>query len=189
MNPVSKGLLCGREIEYFHHPSEEAWGYAAPQEDTFAVIHPQKEDIGKKYPLFVVFHSAGHDVHSCIGCMPWIGNHDIYDAPPETFALVLDCWANTKTDWWWGGDSAFGAFPERNGTAPQPVERRCVDTILWVCGHFAVDTDRVYAVGNSMGGSGALGIGMRHGEIFAAVKANVPAGARHAAARRRISIR
>ena len=31
-----------------------------------------------------------------------------------------------------------------------------------------------------MGGSGALGIGLRHGNIFAAIKANVPAGIEHA---------
>tara|TARA_B100001146_G_scaffold223192_1_gene237302 strand:+ start:14 stop:736 length:723 start_codon:yes stop_codon:yes gene_type:complete len=30
-----------------------------------------------------------------------------------------------------------------------------------------------------MGGSGTLGIGMRHGELFAAIKANVPAGIEH----------
>jgi hypothetical protein len=34
-----------------------------------------------------------------------------------------------------------------------------------------------------MGGSGALGIGMRHGDVFAAVKANVPAKTEHVASR------
>ncbi|MDG2125582.1 MAG: SGNH/GDSL hydrolase family protein, partial [Verrucomicrobiales bacterium] len=37
--------------------------------------------------------------------------------------------------------------------------------------------------GNSMGGSGTLGIGLRHGDVFAAIKANVPAGVEHASER------
>ncbi len=34
-----------------------------------------------------------------------------------------------------------------------------------------------------MGGSGALGIGRRHGDVFAAIKANVPAEVKHASNR------
>src|SRR5262249_51400401 len=37
--------------------------------------------------------------------------------------------------------------------------------------------------GNSMGGSGTLGIGMRHGDVFAAIKANVPAEVKHISSR------
>ena len=42
-----------------------------------------------------------------------------------------------------------------------------------------INENRVYLCGISMGGSGTLGIGMRHGDTFAAVKANVPAGIEH----------
>jgi hypothetical protein len=41
----------------------------------------------------------------------------------------------------------------------------------------------VYLCGNSMGGSGTLGIGMRHGDVFSAIKANVPAGIEHVSQR------
>src|SRR5436189_4476323 len=44
-------------------------------------------------------------------------------------------------------------------------------------------TNRVYLCGNSMGGSGTLGIGMRHGDVFAAIKANVPAEVKHVSSR------
>jgi pimeloyl-ACP methyl ester carboxylesterase len=52
-----------------------------------------------------------------------------------------------------------------------------------VVNEYGLDADRVYLCGNSMGGSGALGIGMRHGDVFAAVKANVPAKTEHVASR------
>ena len=64
-----------------------------------------------------------------------------------------------------------------------PVEKRVIDSVRWAIKRFKIDPERVYLSGNSMGGSGALGIGMRHGNVFAAIKANVPAGVEHAAER------
>ncbi len=183
MKPQNNGLLCGRKLEFFHHDALPEWGYTAPQQDTFAVLHPQDEIPGKAYPLYVVFHSAGHDVYSTIACCWQKGNHDIYHTPADMFGLYLDCRANTG-DWWWGGINAHGdGDPSRSGTSRQPVENRCIAAIEWMMEHYPIDRDRVYAVGNSMGGSGALGIALCRGDIFAAIKANVPAGVRHAADR------
>ena len=44
---------------------------------------------------------------------------------------------------------------------------------------YKIDRNRVYLSGISMGGSGSLGIGMRRGDIFAAVNVAVPAGIEH----------
>lgn len=183
MNPVKDGRVNGRVLEFFHHDTLPEWGYTAPQEDTFAVIHPKNEQPGRDYPLYVVFHSAGHDVYSVLFCIQFKGNHDIYHAPDDMYSLILDCRAH-ENDWWWGGIDAHGnGDPGRAGVNMQPVEKRCIDTIQWVFDHYPIDTNRVYAVGNSMGGSGALGIALNHGDIFAALKVNVPAGVRHAADR------
>ena len=165
--------FTGRKLETFQHDIKPEWGYAAPQRDTFLVLHP-KETIAKA-PLYVVLHSAGHDVHSCLACTATVGNHDIYHAPPEFFALYLDCRAN-KGDWWWGGDKYKD--PEVS-----PTDKRAIDTVKWVIQHYGLDENRVYLCGNSMGGSGTLGLGMRHGDVFAAIKANVPAKVEHVSSR------
>ena len=61
---------------------------------------------------------------------------------------------------------------ERNsGGETMPVEKRVIDSVRWAIKRFRIDPERVYLSGNSMGGSGTLGIGMRHGDIFAAIKA------------------
>src|SRR5439155_8959816 len=52
-------VINGRAMEIFEAGTKPEWGYAAPQQDTFVVIHP-KED-RKNAPLYVVLHSAGHD--------------------------------------------------------------------------------------------------------------------------------
>ena len=183
-SPAPFGELCDRKLELFSAPSCPAWGYAEPQTDSFAVLHPEAVREGERYPLYVVFHSAGHDLYSALACTWQTNNHDIYKTPAGMYGLYLDCRRNEAQDWWWGGDSAKGAVrPGRDGLDLQPVERRVMDTVAWAMSHYPIDPERVYAVGNSMGGSGALGIAMRRGDVFSAVCVNVPAGCAHIADR------
>ncbi len=163
----------GRKLEVFTNGVNAAWGYVKPQTDTFFVLHPKQPR--KNAPLYVVLHSAGHDVNSCLQCTLTPGNHDIYHSPEDFFALYLDCRAN-KGDWWWG-------IQTYKGPDVGPTEKRVMDTVQWVITAYGIDPDRVYLCGNSMGGSGTLGIGMRHGDVFAAIKANVPARVEHVSSR------
>jgi poly(3-hydroxybutyrate) depolymerase len=165
--------FTGRKLDAFQHGSLKEWGYAKAQRDTFLVLHPKQARAGA--PLYVVLHSAGHDVHSCLACTTTVGNHDIYHSPQDFFALYLDCRAN-KGDWWWG----INTYP---GPEVGPTEKRVIETVKWVIKHYGLDENRVYLAGNSMGGSGTLGIGMRHGDVFAAIKANVPAEVKHVSSR------
>ena len=165
----SESVFTERKLETFKHGVKPEWGYAAPQRDTFLVLHPQEPRTNA--PLYVVLHSAGHDVNSCLACTTTVGNHDIYHSPEDFFALYVDCRAN-KGDWWWGSDKY--KEPEES-----PVDKRVIDTVKWVIKQYGIDENRVYLCGNSMGGSGTLGIGMRHGDVFAAIKANVPAKVEH----------
>jgi poly(3-hydroxybutyrate) depolymerase len=165
--------FTGRKLEEFQHGAGKEWGYAEPQRDTFLVLHPKQARANA--PLYVVLHSAGHNVHSCLACTSKVGNHDIYHAPPDFFALYLDCRAN-KGDWWWG----INKYP---GPEVSPTDKRVIDTVKWVVKQYGIDENRVYLCGNSMGGSGTLGIGMRHGDVFAAIKANVPAEVKHVSSR------
>ncbi len=165
--------FTGRKLDTYQHGSRTEWGYAEPQRDTFLVLHPQQAR--PNVPLYVVLHSAGHDVHSCLACTAKVGNHDIYHAPPDFFALYLDCRAN-KGDWWWG----INKYPDPDVS---PTEKRVIDTVKWVVQQYGLDANRIYLCGNSMGGSGTLGIGMRHGDVFAAIKANVPAEVKHVSSR------
>ena len=172
----------GRPFDVYQHDVKGEWGYAKPQKDVFVVVHPKAER--KNAPLYVVLHSAGHEVLSCVKCTAQVGNHDIYRSPDDFYALYLDCGAN-RGDWWWGGMHAKdeGLIKKNSGGDPVPVERRVIDTVKWVIKTYAIDPDRVYLSGNSMGGSGTLGICLRHGDVFAAIKANVPAGIEHASHR------
>ncbi|KAB2660523.1 MAG: hypothetical protein DVB31_13990 [Verrucomicrobia bacterium] len=176
--PTDELAINGRSYEVFRHGVRPEWGYPAPQEDTFVLVHPKKER--RNTPLYVVLHSAGHDVMKCLQCTREVGNHDIYRSPDDFHALYLDCRRNPG-DWWWGGmHSKDPNLTRKNsGGNPTPVERRVVDTVKWVIKRYKIDPNRVYLCGISMGGSGTLGIGMRNGDVFAAIKASIPAGIEH----------
>ncbi len=176
------GQVNGRVMETYHHASKSEWGYAKPQIDSFVVVHPLEKH--ENPPLYVVLHSAGHDVFSAVRCTKTVGNHDIYRSPKDHFALYLDCRKN-RGDWWWGGmHRGSKQLTARNsGGETMPVEKRVMATVAWAIERYGIDPNRVYLSGNSMGGSGTLGIGMRHGDVFAAIKANVPAGVEHVSER------
>ena len=166
--------FTGRKLETFQHGSRKEWGYADPQRDTFLVLHPK--EARSNAPLYVVLHSAGHDVHTCLACTTQVGNHDIYHSPPDFFALYLDCKAKQ-------GRLVVGHRTSIPAPRSAPTEKRVIDTVKWVIKQYDIDQNRVYLCGNSMGGSGTLGIGMRHGDVFAAIKANVPAEVKHVSSR------
>lgn len=175
--------VTGRVLEVFSHGVKPEWGYAQPQTDTFIVVHPKAER--RNAPLYVVLHSAGHDVVSCVKCTAKVGDHDIYHSPEDFYALYLDCRAHQGNDWWWGGMHAKDQhlIKKNSGGEPRPVEKRVIDCVKWTIATYGIDPERVYLCGNSMGGTGTLGIGMRNGDLFAAIKANVPAGIEHVSQR------
>ncbi|MEI7899641.1 MAG: DUF4038 domain-containing protein, partial [bacterium] len=177
--PIENLTINGRAYEVFEHRVNPEWGYKAPQQDNFILIHPKNDH--KNAPLYVVLHSAGHDVLKAVTCTRDIGNHDVYRSPDDFYALYLDCRRNAGSDWWWGGMHRNDpVLTQRNsGGDPMPVERRLIDTVKWVTKEYGIDSNRVYLCGISMGGSGTLGIGMRNGDVFAAVRASIPAGIEH----------
>ncbi len=175
ISPKKDAVLNGRQLEFFHHRSRSAHGTV--QTDSFAVLHPLRRK--RKTGLYVVLHSAGHDLFSCLGCVMYPDNHNIYHPPKDLYALFVDCRAHQAEDFWWGGINAKGGGDPQRRDRIQPVEERVCATVEWVVKHYPVDRDRGYLCGISMGGSGALGIGMCRGDLFAAVKVNVAAGVEH----------
>lgn len=137
---------------------------------------------GEKAPLLVGLHWMGGDPLSC--AVQAATKPGIYNAPKDFYVFYADSLGDSG---WWGGAMGWrGGSDEPVKVAPpqpQAVEKRLLAEIEWIKNHYPIDENRIYLAGNSMGGSGALGIGLPHGELFAAVKVSVPAGVEHALAR------
>jgi len=172
---VAESAHNGRKIVQYGHESVNGWGYEKPQSDVFWLALPLK--LTKDPPLCVVLHSAGGDSQEPFQpiCAPQYARGFYGD---ETFyVLSLDC-AKNRNDWWWGAE-AIKRNPDRYRDELCPAEKRVLSTIEWVVSKFGIDRNRVYLNGISMGGSGSLGIGLNHGDVFAAVSVVVPAGIEH----------
>jgi predicted esterase len=179
---ASRSDAFGRTWVEYEQQSDPAWGYPAPQTDRFWLASPERPTAAA--PLCVVLHSAGGTGRETFqpNGRP---HHDRGAFGDEAFyVLCLDCAANRKQDWWWGCDE-IERQPERYRAELTPTERRVLATVEWAARTFPIDRDRIYLTGISMGGSGSLGIGLNHGDVFAAVSVVVPAGIRHMKARLR----
>ena len=163
----------GRKIIRYAHPVQLGSEGAGVTNQYFYVTLP-KTNTAQLRPLIVYLHSAGGHAES--GADTGRGQGFLSTAGPEFMLLEPNCASPDGPGGWWGRNLA-----EKNGatnsSSETPVEQRVLATIEWVVQKHNADRNRIYLCGISMGGCGALGIGMQHGDIFAAINVHVPAGA------------
>jgi len=184
-----------RSVTWYAHDADPAWGGRAYR-DRFSVADPVSG--GRRgAPLLVVLHWRGAG---------WPGKgvdlqtsavdekNRVYSAPDDFYVLTLDdmrdynvLLGRTHDEYWWGATPSYAgpvaADVPRIMKGETSCEKRVLDTVEWTVRALGIDRNRVYLCGNSMGGQAAEAIGLAHGEVFAAVNANVPATCWFAAAR------
>jgi len=169
--------------EWDFHPGQET-GVAQQNHNSFYVVSPKNPR--PDAPLCVVLHSANRTAYDYLGftCLArQIENREdprtvMTNSPDDFYSLYLN---STNAEWWGWGQTHENAARQVN--AAPPAELRVLDTIEWVAERYKVDRNRIYLCGVSMGGCGTLGIGMPHGDVFAAIRAEVPAGTNYASYR------
>ncbi len=195
--PVAEGTeTIGRRIvTWYAHDADPAWGGRAFR-DRFSIAAPVAGD-RKGAPLLVVLHwrgagFPGKGVDLQTTCVDEKGR--VYSAPDDFYVLTLDdmrdynvALSRTHDEYWWGATPSYAgptvADVPRLLKGETSCERRILDTVEWTIRRLGTDRARVYLCGNSMGGQASEAIGLAHGEVFAAVNANVPATVWFAAAR------
>ena len=184
-----------RSVTWYAHDADPAWGGRAYR-DRFSVADPVSG--GRRgAPLLVVLHWRGAG---------WPGKgvdlqtsavdekNRVYSAPDDFYVLTLDdmrdynvLLGRTHDEYWWGATPSYAgptaADVPRLLVCETTCEKRVLDCVEWTVRRLGTDRNRVYLCGNSMGGQAAEAIGLSHGEVFAAVNANVPATVWFAAAR------
>lgn len=188
----------GRRIERYTHGPRAEWGYDdgwrySPAQETgkegqnrnsFYVVSAKQPRPGA--PLCVVLHSANRTAFDYLGFQFLNRKVDPADDPSAIMTRVPDdCYAlylNTTNEEWYGWSAAHDD-PAKYAQALTPAEKRLLDTIDWVIARYKIDRNRVYLLGISMGGCGTLALGLPHGNLFAAILVDVPAGTEFAALR------
>lgn len=195
--PYASSRSGRREVEWYRHRGVPEWGDPATNYvDRFSVVKPVSGDADGA-PLLVVLHwrGAGWQGKGVDMQTELADDKDrVFSAPDGFYVLNLDDIRNYNVllnrrhpQYWWGATDEYrgpvAADVPRLMKGETPCERRVLDSVEWTIRRYRIDRNRVYLCGNSMGGQAAYAIGLAHGEVFAAVNANVPATAWFAAAR------
>ncbi len=161
----------GERSVSFSHDDHPAWATGENVKHSFRVILPKKPR--PKMPMLVILHSVGA-VELGDRQYPWSPYHKLDE---WGYQLIFSQSRGGKAGWWGhnevSGDPA--AYADRHGAE----EKRILSTVHWIADKYGIDRDRIYLSGVSMGGSGVLGNGMGRGDVFAAVRAIVPANHQH----------
>jgi hypothetical protein len=203
-NNTTTQSLDGRGIERYTHGPRPEWGYpeSSPSEwaypaaqetgklqqnhNSFYVVAPRNQHKNAA-PLCVVLHSGNRTAFDYVAFQFLNRKIDPSDDPSSVMTRFPDdCYGlylNSTNDEWWGWGMAR-VDTAKYANALTPAEKRVLDTIEWVVRRYKIDRNRIYLSGVSMGGCGTLGLGLPHGDIFAAVLADVPAGTEYVAFRR-----
>jgi predicted peptidase len=130
----------------------------------YSVFVSTKVNKEKKSPLVIGLHGLGTPP------AVWLGR--ITDAAEAAGYIVATPMGYTVTGWYGAngpgrpvGSSSVGAFSEQDVMNVLDLMKK----------EFNIDERRIYLAGHSMGGAGALFLGIKHKDVWAAVSASAPA--------------
>lgn len=94
---------------------------------------------------------------------------------PPTANMPFDGYDNDNLQTWWSGASSTYKTQQKlsDGVFVPYTENRILYYINFAKKKYTIDTNRVYLRGFSMGGTGAISLGLKHPEVFASITATV----------------
>lgn len=135
----------------------------------YRLLKPADTEAGKKYPLVVILHGAGERGTDNAKQLVWFWNEKKPSpmtrpevAKEKAFVIVPQCPEGkqfVEVPW------AKGSYKSPEVSEPLKLTLALVDSFLK---EQPIDPDRVYVVGMSMGGYGAIDAVQRRPELFAA---------------------
>lgn len=122
------------------------------------VVVPAAATATKRAPVVVSLHGFG-------------GAPNASAASTTTFRIEPH---DTDETYWWGYGAALPGAPPTKGHVHPYTMRRVLHLVDWLLRTYpAADPDRVFASGGSMGGAGALTLGLMHARHFAGIDATI----------------
>jgi poly(3-hydroxybutyrate) depolymerase len=130
----------------------------------YAVFVSSKIDLKKPAPLVIGLHGLGTPP------AVWLGR--ITDAAERAGYIVAAPTGYSLTGWYGANDSGRPVGDTNVGALS---EKDVLNVLDLMRAEFNIDERRIYLAGHSMGGAGALFLGIKHKQLWAAVSASAPA--------------
>jgi predicted peptidase len=128
----------------------------------YALAEPENPQAGKRYPLVIFLHGAGG-----MGAERKSGRGS--DGGSKFFqTMTEDCYFVMPQAWEIWSGIGWGKTPYKMNEKPTKVMQALMEFIDWLSQEKAVDPDRVYVAGASMGSMGMWDLVCRRPELFAA---------------------
>ncbi len=119
-------------------------------------------------PLIVALHGYGGDSN-------FIVRDRLVDLAEENGYIVVGPMGYNATGWYGSPVIVIGGGPVDPSNLPELSEKDVMNVLAIARSEFNVDPKRTYLMGHSMGGAGALFLGQKHAEQWAAVASIAPA--------------
>ncbi|MDP1561703.1 MAG: alpha/beta hydrolase-fold protein [Pirellulaceae bacterium] len=167
-NEVAKPVPAGRAVSRSYEFAE------AEKRMTYRLYLPKsyyerlEENKEAKFPLIVALHGYGSNPTQIVG-YPEFARH-----ANENHCIIVAPMGYNTTGWYGGRGSGGG-----RGSDPKNLgelsEKDVMNVLELTRQEFPVDENRIYLYGHSMGGGGAIYLGAKYPEIWAAIAPMAPA--------------
>ena len=134
----------------------------------YVVYVSSKVSKKKKNPLIIALHGFGGDAN-------FIVRDRLIDLAEQGGYIVAGPMGYTVSGWYGSPVIAMGGRPVEPPNLSELSEKDVMNVLDMMKKEFNIDENRIYLMGHSMGGAGALFLGQKYTDIWAAVAAIAPA--------------
>lgn len=148
---------------------QRTYHFADTDEDlAYTVFVSSKVKPDKPTPLIVALHGYGGDSN-------FIVRGRLVDLAEENGYIVVGPMGYNATGWYGSPVIVIGGGPVDPPNLAELSEKDVMNVLAIARSEFNVDPERTYLMGHSMGGAGALFLGQKHADQWAAIAAIAPA--------------
>ena len=169
IKPKPKRPMGPITIEPDPRVQQRKYHFKETDEDLPYVLYvSSKVSKDKKNPLIVALHGLGGDAN-------FIVRDRLVDLAEEKGYIVAGPLGYNVSGWYGSPVIAMGGGPVEPPNLTELSEKDVMSVLDLMVNEFNVDENRTYLIGHSMGGAGALFLGQKYADKWAAVASIAPA--------------
>jgi predicted esterase len=138
------------------------------EEMKYVLFVSSKVSRDKKHPVIIALHGLGGDGN-------FIVRNRLVDLAEEGGYIVAGPLGYNVSGWYGSPVLVFGGRPVEPPNLAELSEQDVLNVLAMTREAYNVDAERIYLLGHSMGGAGALFLGGKHSRNWAAIAAIAPA--------------